>query len=64
MFLPCSIELDLPPSYLKSKSPSKEIIQKKNNIKITKFNSEDIGRMMILSPKIRHWKKKAQNKKK
>ena len=53
MFLPCSIELDLPPSYLKSKSPSKEIIQKKKKIKNKKIKKKKFFLIKFLENAVR-----------
>jgi len=36
-------------------------IKHNKNIKKTNFTSEDTGRIINLSPNIRHWRKKAQH---
>lgn len=57
-------DLDLPDTHLNSKIASQmKITHKENkNVQMTTLRSEDIGRIVILSPKIRQWKKKSIKK--
>ena len=60
-FLFKSVDLDLPASYMSSAITMIKNTNKNEKIKRTKYTSEDMGKMMVFSPNIRHWKKKAQN---
>ena len=53
--------MDLPASYMSSATTIKNNTNKNEKIKRTKYTSEDMGKMMVFSPNIRQWKKKAQN---